>query len=115
MVSSSGVLLVSVTTISPLVSFPVAPPRLPSAPAIHHETRYGAQRVGFLQKQIKMPDGLVGKNARLFARPFGAEQGNECRLAGRMILASRFADRDSIPFGVDQVVGDLEGETEIVA
>ena len=27
-----------------------------------HETRYGAQRVGFLQKQIKMPDGLVGKN-----------------------------------------------------
>ena len=63
---------------------------------------------------IEMCNRLIGQHICLFARPLDAQQGDEGRLAGAGILAHRLAHRSRIAFGVKQIVGDLEGQTDIM-
>src|SRR5512145_109562 len=114
MESSNGVLLVSLTKVSPHQMLHNWLTKRGSAPPGDRETRDRAQRVRLLLEQIKVPDRLLGQEARLVARALHAQERDEIRLAGGAVLTGRLAGRRGVALGVDEVVGDLEGEAEIV-
>ena len=61
-----------------------------------------------------MHHSLAGQHIGLGARPFEAQDRDKRRLAGFGVLADLLADLGLVALGVEQVVGDLEGEAEVV-
>ena len=81
--------------------------------AFDGEVRDGAKQIGLFAMLGKMLDCLVDQYARLPPRAFFAEQRHEGRLARIGVLPDRLARCLSIAGVVDEVVGDLERETEV--
>src|SRR3954462_6610223 len=81
--------------------------------ALHREARDGAEQVGLGAERLDMLDRLADQDVGLEPRPLGPEQGHEGLLAGGAILADALAGFLLHALMVDQIVDDLEGETEI--
>ena len=60
-----------------------------------------------------MRNRLLDQHPGLFARALGAEQAEEGFLAAPLVLAQLLAGDRLVALGVEQVVGDLEGEAEV--
>src|SRR5436305_13561774 len=61
-----------------------------------------------------MRDGLADERGGLVAGSFEAENRDERGLSGRRVAAHRLAGLGRRALDVEEVVGDLEGEAEIV-
>ena len=61
-----------------------------------------------------MVDRLIDQHRRLGPGAIDAEQRDEGRLARRGVFVHRLAGLVRRPLDVEQVVGDLEGEAEVV-
>src|SRR4051794_32913612 len=61
-----------------------------------------------------MGDGLADERGGLAAGPLEAEDRDEGGLAGRRVATHRLAGLGRRALDVEEVVGDLEGEAEIV-
>src|SRR4051812_1949655 len=88
--------------------------RLPSGSAGYDKTRRMAQKFGFFLEQIKVSYRLAHQKRGLFARPFCTQNRHEGGLAGGGVAAHRLAGFLGRALDVEQVVGDLEREAEIV-
>ena len=62
-----------------------------------------------------MLNGLIRKNTRLASRPLDPHQRDECCLSGLLVLAGLLAHLFLVAFHVQQVVGDLERQTQIMS
>src|SRR3712207_2469298 len=76
------------------------------------EMRKRAEDVGALGKSLQVVDRLVRQDFGLTPRPLGAQQADEGLLARLLVLAEALSDLLLFAFGIEQVVGDLEGEAE---
>src|SRR4051794_9903144 len=77
------------------------------------KARDGAQQVGLRAVARKMLDRLGDEKPRLLPCAVGPKHRDERRLAGMRVLAGRLAGRRLGPAMVDQVVRDLERETDV--
>ena len=82
--------------------------------AFDHEAGDVAQQVGLFLEQFKMGDRLFGEHQGLGPRPLDAEDGNEGRLAGVGVLADFLAEVALGSQRIQEIVGDLERQAEIV-
>src|SRR3954454_4134679 len=81
--------------------------------ALYRETSDCTKQIGFVAMARQMLDRLLDEEARLLTCPRLAEQRDEGRLAGACIPSRRFARGRRITAVVDEVVSDLEGETDV--
>ena len=86
---------------------------LPLVIALYGKSCERAQQVCFLAMLRQVLDRLIYENARLLLGPVGAEDRNERRLASFGILPCPLARGVWITGMIDEVVGDLESETDI--
>ena len=82
--------------------------------AIDHKARRIAQQIGSRLERLEMRDGLVDQKRRLGAGALDAEDRDEGRLAGGGVGADRLAGFRGRALDIEQIVGDLEGEAEIM-
>src|SRR5581483_7062882 len=85
-----------------------------SRSAAKDEPRQLPQKFRSLVEQIKMHDRLIDQQLRLGAGPLNPKDRHEGGLAGGGVGADRLAGLRRRTLDVEQVVGDLEGEAEIV-
>src|SRR4051794_9720407 len=80
---------------------------------LHREARDGAKELGFGPVALQIFDRLADEQVGLAAGAVAAEQGDERLLALGAVLADLLAGLLLMPFFVEQVVGDLEGEADV--
>src|SRR5262249_18563108 len=85
-----------------------------STTAANDKTRHLSPKFRSLFEQIKMGHRLAHQQLGLGARPFDAKYGNKRRFPGRRVRADRLPGLLGRALDIEQVVGDLEGEAEIV-
>src|SRR4051794_20997722 len=80
---------------------------------LDREARNGPQEVGFAPVAGQMLDRLVDEEARLLPRAFLAEERHKGCLPSVCIFPRGLARRGLVPAMVDEVVGDLERQSNV--
>src|SRR3954469_8725540 len=81
--------------------------------ALYRESSDCTKQICFVAMARQMLDRLLDQEARLLTRPRLAKQRDEGRLARACIPSRRLARGRRIAAVVDEVVSDLEGETDV--
>src|SRR5204863_1178701 len=81
--------------------------------ALHRKARHGPEQRRLLAESLEMLDRLVQQQIGLAPRALRPKQGDEGLLARGQILADALSGLLLLPFMVDQIVDDLEGEADV--
>src|SRR5437764_12886917 len=81
--------------------------------ALYRETSDCTKQISFVAMARQMLDRLLDEEAGLLTCPRLAKQRDEGRLAGACIPSGRLTRRRRITAVVDEIVSDLEGETDV--
>src|SRR5262249_50619938 len=76
--------------------------------AVGDEARGGAQNIAARAERFQCAVGILNQGGKPRARAVAAEDRNERRLAGGVVLAGALAERCRVAFGVEKIVRDLE-------
>jgi len=88
--------------------------RTASGTALDDEAGDIPHQVGRLAKGIEVAAGLFGQQIGLRPGAVEPKQGNESSFTGVGVLLDLLADQGGIALDIEDIVGDLEGEAEVV-
>ena len=83
--------------------------------AVGNKARGSAQNIAARAERFQRTAGIFHELCELRVRAIAAEDGDERRLARRVVFSRAFAKRCRVAFGIEQVVGDLEGKPQVIA